>query len=222
MIVVTGGTDGLGKEIARELSPAHKIVILAPDKEKCARVAKELKCGWEVCDVSDPIEIEIAVQDILKKHNRIDVLVNNAVIWIEGKLEHNDPVHMRRVIEVNTLGTMFASRAVVRQMKKQKDGMIVNIISQAGLYGKAERSVYAASKFAITGFTKSLEEELKESGVRVTGIYPGFMKTNLFKNAGVSKDMKNAIDPREIAKAVAFVVASPALFPEIGIKYPRN
>jgi len=109
-------------------------------------------------------------------------------------------------------------------MKKRKTGTIVNIISQAGLYAKPNMSVYFASKWAITGFTKSIQVELAEHNIRVTGVYPGKLNTRLFQKAGIEKDMRNAIDPEEVAKAIQFILQydDTIVVPEFGIKHIHN
>ncbi len=223
--LVTGGSSGLGYEIARVLATDCDVIITSTDEEKLKKAAGEIGCDLEVFDVSDNLGVEKAVTHIIKKHKRIDYLVNNAGIWIEGKLEENDPDRIREVMEVNALGPIFLSRAVIPYMKKQGEGTIMNVISQAGLYGRDERSVYNSSKFAVTGFTKSLEMELKKHGIRVIGLYPGFMKTKLFEKAKVpAKDMQNALDPKEVARTVKFILESgpDVEFPEIGIKNVRS
>ena len=224
VVVISGGSEGLGYEIAKLLAPTHEVVILAPNKEKLAKVAGELKCSFEVCDVSDAGVVERAVASVMERHKRIDALVNNAGIWMKGKIEKNDPAAIKRLLEVNTLGSILMARAVVPAMKRQKQGTIVNIISQNGLCGKAERSVYVASKFAMTGFTKSLEMEVKNAGIRVIGLYPGLMKTKLFENAGCTRDTATALNPAEVAKMVKFILESaPATtFPEVGVKRIDN
>jgi 3-oxoacyl-[acyl-carrier protein] reductase len=224
VIVITGGSEGLGKLIAAKLTKNNKVIIVAPDSSKVVAAAKSLKCDYEVCDVTDLTQMEIAVASILKKHGRIDVLINNAGIWIEGPLEKNDPERIKKVLDVNTLGSIWFSRLVIPQMKKQKSGTIIYTISQAGLYGKAERSVYNASKWALTGFTRSLQMELGQFGIRVTGIYPGYMKTNLFKDYPKKRDFSTALDPSEVAVIVEFILSLPSetMIPEIGIKHVKN
>lgn len=224
VVVISGGSDGLGYRIAELLTSDHEVVILSYDEARLAKAAGELGCAAEVCDVADAAAVERAVKNIVKKFGRIDVLVNNAGIWIEGKIEDNDPADIKRLLEVNTLGAILMARAVMPTMKKQKQGTIVNVISQAGMYGKAERAVYNASKFAVTGFTKSLEMEVKKDGIRVMGLYPGFMKTRLFDKAKTPKDMTGALDPTEVAKTVKFMIESdPATtFPEVGVKRIDN
>lgn len=221
VIVISGGSDGLGYAIAKRLSSDNKVIILSPHEDKLKKVSKELKCEYLFCDVSQYDQDEKVVNEIIKKHRIIDVLINNAGLWIEDELDFNDPGRIRQVIEVNALGTIFLTKATIPSMKKQKNGLIINVISQAGLYGKAERSVYNASKFAITGFTKSIEPELNKYGIRVTGLYPGKMKTKMFEKMSIEKSMEDALDPMEVAKTIEFILSldRTTIFPEIGLKH---
>jgi len=116
------------------------------------------------------------------------------------------------------------TKAVVPAMKQQKSGLIININSQGGLYAKAERSVYTASKWAVTGFTKAMQPELAPFGIAVTGIYPGMLKTDMFNKMGIDKDMSKGLDTKEVAKTVEFLLSfdTPTTFPEIGIKHIAN
>ena len=224
VVLISGGSDGLGKTIAQYLSKKYKVVILSPSEQKLKKAAKEIGCDYVVADVSDYESLVKAVSEIIKKYRRIDCLVNNAGLWIEGELDDNKPEEIRRAIEVNNLGVLLLSKAVIPQMKKQKQGLIININSQGGLYAKAERSVYSAAKWAITGFTKSLQGELAKYGISVTGIYPGKMKTQMFEKMGIEKDMKDGLDTKEVARLVEFLLETNSLvnFPEIGIKNINN
>ena len=220
VILISGGSDGVGKETARLLSADHTVVILARTRETLEAAAKELQCDHAVADVTDYGQLAKAVEEIMKKHGRIDCLVNNAGLWIEGALDENGPAKIKEVMDVNALGTIYLSKTVLPAMKAQKSGLIVNVISQSGLYGKKERSVYHASKWAITGFTKSLEAEVSPYGIRVSGVYPGKICTALFEKAGVDKPMDNALNVTAVAKAIRFVVETDedTVIPEMGIK----
>lgn len=224
VIVISGGSDGFGREIAKRLAADNKVVILSPNKEKLESAAKELNCDFEVCDVSDSKSVETAVKNIIKKHERIDCLINNAGVWIEGALDGNEYEKIKKVIDINILGVMYMTKAVVPFMKAKKKGLIINIVSQAGIYAKAERSVYTSSKFAITGLTKSLQPELAKYGIAVTGIYPGKMNTKIFEKTGHKKDMDDSLDPKEAAKIIDFLLSldPTTVIPEIGIKYIEN
>lgn len=224
VVLISGGSDGLGKTIASYLSKRNKIVILSPTKAKLEQAAKEVGCDYVVADVSDYESLVKAVSEVTEKYKRIDCLVNCAGLWIEGELDANDLEKIKKVIDVNNLGTVYFSKAVIPQMKKQKSGLIININSQGGLYAKAERSVYSAAKWGITGFTKSLQGELAKYGISVTGIYPGKMKTKMFEKTGIKKDMTDGLDTKEVARLIEFLLESSQQvnFPEIGIKNLYN
>lgn len=224
VIVITGGSDGLGEELARELKEGNKVVILSPTKDKLKHAASSLDCDYEVCDVADYNSVENAVTEIIKRYKKIDVLINNAGLWIQEELEQNDSERIRQVIEVNLLGTINMTKATISNMKQNQDGLIININSQAGINYKAERTVYNASKWGVTGFTKSLQPELAKYGIRVTDVYPGMLKTNMFQKLGIEKNMNNGLDLKEVARLVKFVIDTPkhVMIPEVGIKNINN
>lgn len=224
VVLISGGSDGLGKVIAKYLASNYQVVILSPTEEKLKKTASEIGCEYVVADVSSYKNLTKAVGKVLEKFGRIDCLVNNAGLWIQGELDDNDPEHIRKVIEVNNLGVVLFSKAVIPQMKKQKKGLIININSQGGLYAKPERSVYSAAKWGVTGFTKSLQGELAKYGISVTGIYPGKMNTKMFQKMGIQKDMSDALEPKEVARVVKFLLETDdkVNFPEIGIKNLNN
>jgi short-subunit dehydrogenase len=224
VIVISGGSDGLGKEVAQVLTPNNSVIILSPTKTKLERASKELECDYQVCDVADKVSVQTAIRSIIKKYNRVDCLINCAAVWIQGELDENNYEQIDYAIRVNTTGVLFLTKAIIPSMKQQKSGLIINVISQAGLYGKAERSVYTTSKFAITGLTKSLQPELSKYGVRVTGLYPGKMNTKMFEKMGIKKDMIDALDPKEVARTIEFILScnETTVFPEVGIKHIDN
>lgn len=202
-VLITGGSSGLGKVTAAKLVEAgYKVTILARGEAETKSVAKELGCEYVLADVSDYQQVEKAVQKV-KAKGQIDILVNNAGIWIQGPLEENDPEKIKKAIEVNTLGPINCTRAVIADMKARKSGKIVNISSQGGLYGKAERGVYNASKFALTGFIRAMQAELKPYNASMIGIFPSAMKnTEIFAKAGNDRDMSKALDPSVVADAI--------------------
>lgn len=206
VILISGGSDGLGKTIAKLLSPKEKVIILAHNKEKVETASKEIGCDYVVAELTDYASLESAVKQVIDKYHTIDVLVNNAGIWTGGPLTEIPPEKIKEVIEVNTTGTIYLTKVVLPYLISQKTGQIINIISRDGLRAKADRSVYTASKWAITGFTKCLQEDLDESDIRITGIYPGPIKTSLFVKDGVNRDLSHAMDPMQVATLVETVI----------------
>ena len=224
IIVISGGSDGLGREIAQTLSVINQVVILARNEEKLKVTAAQINADFVVADVSDYASVEKAIAHVVTKYGRIDCLINSAGVWAQGQITDNSPEEIENVLGVNTKGTIFLCKAVIPQMRKQKEGTIINIISQDGLTAKENRSLYHASKWAITGFTKCLQKDLSQENIRVTGVFPGLMATSLFEKQGIKRDLSHALDLSEVAKMVEFVInLSPTtLVPEIGIKHLLN
>lgn len=206
VILISGGSSGLGKAIAEKLAPNNHVIILSHNVEKLRAVAAEINCDYIEAELTDYESLKTAVNKVIQKHHTLDVLINNAGIWMKGELEDNDPKKIKELIDVNTTGTIFLTRAVLPGMRFRKDGQIINIISQDGLSAKKSRSVYHASKWAITGFTKCLQEDLSEENIKVTGIYPGLINTNLFQKNDANRDLSDALDPSEVASLVEYVI----------------
>jgi gluconate 5-dehydrogenase len=220
-VLITGGSDGLGKITAGKLIEAgFSVTILSRDVVKTKAVAAGLGCGFVTADVSDYQQVDAAVARSVNDDGPIDILINNAGLWIQDALDDNDPAIIRQVMEVNALGTIYCTRSVVPSMKERKSGRIISVISQAGLEGKAERAPYNASKWAVTGFVKSMQAELKPFNIAVDGFYPGAInKTGLFDKAGNGRDMSRGLDPAVAAEALVYLCKLPEGIgaPEFGI-----
>lgn len=221
VVVISGGSDGLGKEIARLLAPDHTVIILSASEDKLKTAASELGCVYRVCDVTNAQMIDTVVAGIIRDYQKIDCLVNNAGVWIEGEIETNSVDQIKKAIDINTLGTIFLTRAVLPGMKSRKAGKIVTIISGSGLKAKPKKAIYAASKFALTGFVDGLRQEVAAYNIAVTGIFPGKLNTGLFAKQGITKPMDDALEPKEVAKTVLFVLSLPesTVLPEITIQH---
>ena len=223
-IVITGGSDGLGKTLAEAFSKENNVIILATNEEKMKLVAENNNCSYKICDVSNYSVVEKTINEILKEYHKIDVLINNAGLWIQEELAFNDSNRIKSVIDVNLLGTINVSKAVIPSMKENKDGLIININSQAGINHKAERVVYNASKWGVTGFSKSLQDEVAKYGIRVTDVMPGMMKTEMFSKMNITKNMANGLDTTQVARLIQFIIDTPSdvMIPEVGIKNINN
>ncbi|HIR59411.1 MAG TPA: SDR family oxidoreductase [Candidatus Onthousia excrementipullorum] len=224
VIVITGGSDGLGRTLTESLSQENDVIILATNEQKLIEVANSNNCNYEVCDVSNYKLVEKSIKKIIDNFGRIDVLINNAGLWIQEELELNDSDRINSVVDVNLLGVINCSKAVIPIMKNNKEGLIININSQAGINHKAERVVYNATKWGVTGFSKSLQDEVAKYGIRVTNVMPGMMKTNMFKKMNIQKNMDNGLDTKEVARLIEFIIDTPSdvMIPEVGIKNINN
>lgn len=222
VVLITGGSDGLGKALASNLKDSYKVIILSNNPEKIKRTAEELGVDFVVADVSNYLDIERVIDEIITKYGKIDYLINNAGIWIDGHIDTNSPEEIERVIDVNTKGTMFMTRSVLSSMKARKEGRIINVISSGGLCAKKDRSLYYASKWAITGFTKCLRIDLAPFNIIVSAFYPDVMNTSLFGRLGSgTRDVSGAMDPHEVAKVLRFMIETPdsLTIPELSV-YP--
>lgn len=224
VIVITGGSDGLGKTLTESLSKENDVIILATNEDKLKKVSIKNNCNYKICDVSTYELVEKSINEIIKDFDRIDVLINNAGLWIQEELDTNDSERINSVVDVNLLGVINCTKAVIPIMKEKKDGLIININSQAGINHKAERVVYNATKWGVTGFSKSLADEVAKYGIRVSNVMPGMMKTDMFNKMNIQKNMENGIDTKEVAKLIEFNIALPneVMIPEIGIQNIPN
>ncbi len=205
-VLITGGSDGLGKLAAQKLVAAgYKVTILSRDENKTKAAAEEIGCSYVVADVSDAAQVKAAVAQTIAQDGPVDVLINNAGVWITGLVESNSTEDIKRAVEINTLGTIYCTRAVAPAMKERKSGRIINVISVAGQRVKAERAVYTATKWAITGFSGSMQAELRPHHIAVTSFYPAAMDTGLFAKVSDNADRSGALDPSIAADALVYI-----------------
>jgi len=221
VIVITGGSGGLGKALTEDLTKDNKVIILATNQEELKKVAEQNNCDYFVCDVTNYYEVEEVIDDIIDKYGVIDVLINNAGLMAEEELDRNDPDEIKNVIEVNLLGVINVTKAVIPIMKENKNGLIINSNSKYGISSKIERTVYCASKWGVTGFTKSLQLELAKYEIKVTDIYLGALSKGMNMN-GIKKDrLIDGIDAKEVVRLVKFIIDTPkdVMIPEVVIKH---
>jgi len=187
--VVGGGSRGLGLAIARNLGGlgAH-VVVSARDETELDAAARDLRSRnigvtTIVCDLSERGAGRRLVDDVVKQHGRIDVLVNNAGTIQVGPLDHMQPLDFERAMAVHFWGPLDAMLAAIPVMRRQGGGRIVNVSSIGGRIGVPHLVPYCASKFALTGLSMAMGAELRKDGVRVTTVSPGLMRTGSPFNA---------------------------------------
>lgn len=163
VIVITGGSDGLGKTLTSFLSKDNDVIILASNEDKLKGVANENNCEYKVCDVKDYTLIESTIEELINKFGKIDVLINNAGLWIQEELDYNNNDRIHSVVDVNLLGVINCSKDVIPFMKQNKTGLIININSQTGIYHKAERVVYNAKNGELQVFQNYFKMKLQSA-----------------------------------------------------------
>lgn len=198
VVLVTGGSRGIGKAIATGYSKlgAKVIVNYNKSKEEALGLAKKLSSeGYTIqsiqADVSESKEAERMVDEVLKQYNRIDILINNAGIRRDGFLAMMSEEDWDEVINVNLKSVFNVTKWVSRAMVSERKGKIINISSVSALKGVAGQSNYSASKGGIISFTRSIAVELARFGIRVNVVAPGLIETDM--SDGMDKNRKDEI-----------------------------
>ncbi len=202
-IIVTGATSGIGLALIHRLQDAGYYPILTGrNPRKVADLSHEIGIPGYQLDVSCEDQIQKTVTQIKADHGPVWGLINNAGIWLEGEFVKHSTKDIQAVIETNTLGTMLMTHAVLPNMVSMGCGAILNVVSTGALYTRKMISVYAASKWAIRGFTGCLEVEYAPKGVRVMGFYPGKVNSNMYETAGIDRNLDVAMTPEQAADMV--------------------
>lgn len=220
--LITGGSRGIGKEIALALAKEGNNIAISygNNTDSAMEVVKEIKSfGVEAIAVKADVSISEDVTNLVKsvedQLGTIDILVNNAGITKDGLLIRMTEEDWDTVMDVNLKGTFLCTKAVSRAMMKKRYGKIINITSVVGITGNAGQGNYSASKAGVIGFTKSMAKELASRGIRVNGIAPGLIQTdmtNVLKDE-VKAEMLKLIplytmgNPVDIANLVVFLAS---------------
>lgn len=220
--LVTGGSRGIGREIALELAKTGVDIAITyvNNLEKASIVIEEIiSYGVRAIAIQANVSIEEDVTNMIKiiekELGSVDILVNNAGVTKDNLLIRMKEDEWDEVMNVNLKGTFLCTKAVSRSMMKKRYGKIINITSVVGIMGNAGQGNYSASKAGVIGFTKSMAKELASRGIRVNAIAPGFIETDMTEslNDEIKETMINAIplnsfgSPKDIANAVIFLVS---------------
>ena len=225
--LITGGTRGLGKEIAMELA-RNGFDIAANYRTKTDdmdEMQKQIetegaKCFFVQADVANFDSCKQMVETVEKEFGKIDVLVNNAGITKDGLIMRMKQEDFEAVIDVNLVGTFNVTKHAIPYMMKRHSGRIINISSVVGIAGNAGQTNYSASKAGIIGFTKSLAKEVASRNILVNSVAPGFIDTDMTKV--LSDNVKEGIyaqiplkrmgSSNEVAKVVKFLAGEDSTY----------
>ena len=176
VVFITGASSGIGKAIGEFLH--HKDFIVYGTSRNPSKVENSI-FPLVALDVRDVNSIKVAISEVLAITNRIDVVINNAGVGITGPLEEIPLEEIKNNFETNLFGPVEVMKAVLPQMRTQKQGLIINITSIAGYMGLPYRSVYSSSKGALELITEALRMEVKSFGIHITNVAPGDFATNI-------------------------------------------
>ncbi len=220
--LVTGASRGIGRAIAISLAKegAEVIVNYSSSLDSANKVVSEISSfGGKAyplqADISNESSVNELIKTVLDKNNKIDVLINNAGITKDGLLMRMKTEDWQNVLDLNLSGVFYCTRAVSRQMLKQKSGRIINITSVVGLMGNPGQSNYSAAKAGVVGLTQSAAKEFASRGITVNAVAPGFISTDMTKDLN-SDAILSAIPlgrfgkPEDVAGAVRFLASDPA------------
>ncbi|WP_088105060.1 3-oxoacyl-[acyl-carrier-protein] reductase [Halalkalibacter urbisdiaboli] len=223
--IVTGASRGIGRATALELARngANVVVNYAGSKDRAEQVVIEIKeLGADAiaiqADVAKSEEVQALVKETIEAFGRVDILVNNAGITRDNLLMRMKEDEWDDVINTNLKGVFNCSKAVTRQMMKQRYGRIINIASVVGVLGNAGQANYVAAKAGVIGLTKTMARELANRNIHVNAVAPGFIETDMTDE--LNDDMKAQLlgqiplatlgKPEQIASVVRFLASADA------------
>jgi len=224
--IVTGAAQGIGLATAVKFAHEGATVIVCDLRQTGVDLAVEAcraegaKAEGHLVDVTDRTSVDAMVAAVLAAHGRIDVLVNNAGITKDARLQKMTLAQFDAVIDVNLRGVFHCAQAVADTMVAQRAGVILNASSVVGIYGNFGQTNYAAAKFGVIGFTKTWSRELGPKGVRVNAVAPGFVETPILATIPdkVLQQMREQVPlqrlgrPEEIANVYAFLASDEASY----------
>ena len=206
---ITGASRGIGAAVARSLSATGVSVGLASRSGDDLGLERSFGVA---CDVSDPEEVDASVAATVERFGRLDILVANAGVGAYGPFLELSREHLEEMIDVNLKGTMYAVRAALPHLLKSDAADIVTLASEAGRRGLPFEAVYCASKFGQVGFTRALDHELREHGIRCTNVCPGGVATEFALEEGRGRKpeaLAGMMSAEDVAEIVLFVVTRP-------------
>ena len=226
VVIVTGGTRGIGLEVAKSFYEKEaNVIIFGSKKESVDKAVEELSKDNILVEgyypnLNNYQEVVETIDKIYNKYKRIDVLINNAGISANKKIEDTTSEEFMHIMDININAMYNTSKAVTIYMKKQGDGVILNTSSMVSKYGQPSGIGYPTSKFAVNGFTLSLARELASYNIRVNAVAPGITNTDMVKK--LPQEMIEPLiksiplgrigEPKDIANAYLFLASDMASY----------
>lgn len=215
-IVITGASEGIGKAIALRLAAENtQLALIARNVGKLREVAENATAlganvGVYPCDISNTQALNDICQRIQNDFPQTHVVINNAGIWQKQMpLDELSQRTIDEVIQTNLSALIHLTRLFLPTLRQADEAAIINVVSKSGVLAQAGQSVYSASKYGVRGFTDVLKEDLKNTHVKVAGIYQSGTKTQMFEKADDPINTDNLTRPEDLANVVAFMLQQP-------------
>ncbi|WP_328449338.1 SDR family oxidoreductase [Amycolatopsis sp. NBC_00438] len=209
VVVITGGGQGIGAATASALSRLGALVVIGDlDQVRAEKTAGELGAEALPLDVTDIRGFTGFLDEVERRHGRIDVLINNAGIMPLAALEEESDATTRRQLEINLHAVIHGTREAMKRMRPRRSGHIVNVASFAGKAGFPGAATYCATKHAVVGLSEAVHLELHGSGVHVSCVMPAIVRTELASGLGEAKLFKSA-SPENVADAIVATLRKP-------------
>ena len=204
VVIITGGSSGLGKAMAELLvEKKSNVIITGRDEEKLKAVASALGCDFFHADVASDDDITATYTYVMDKYKKLDVLINNAGIGGWSPIESLTRDQIRKTYEVNVFGAAMMAAGAAKIFKEQNSGNIINIASTASLKGYKNGTVYSSSKFALRSMSQCWQAELRPFNVRVIQVNPSEVPTAFGSEERVERALESKkLSPKEIADVV--------------------
>jgi len=212
--VISGGTSGLGLEIASLLiSSGKNVLILGRDKGKLDSALSRLKkitghasAESLICNIGKEDDVRNAGEFLNRNSLSVEYLFNNAGTGLFTNAQNATSVLIDTIFEANLKGMILLTAEILRQTPEQEELTIVNIMSTSALLGRAEETIYCAAKWGARGFTEALRTELKGKKRNIVAVYPGGMNTNFWDIPGQNRDVRSFMDPSDVAEKIVNAV----------------
>lgn len=216
-IVITGASDGIGKQISLRLAKeGTNLALIARDKNRLDEVKAEvIKSGAldakvYSCDVRNTSELTKTVGKIITDFKMVDILINNAGVWQKlGQLDEIESEVIDEVISTNLSALIHTTKLFLPYLKARDEAAIINVSSKSGVIAQEGQSVYTASKYGVRGFTEVLQLDLKDTNIKVAGLYQGGINTQMFAKTGDKFPIERFTEPADLADVVAYMLSLP-------------
>lgn len=212
--LITGANRGIGRAIALKLADlGYNLFLMARDSDALAAVAAEcddkaVGTAWLAGELTQERYMEKAIADAQKRFGFIDVLINNAGGATHAAVHEADLAQWRSILDLNFNAALYLSRHLLPEMVAKQQGTIINISSISGRTTNAGGAIYSATKHALNGFSGCMYEDVRDYGVKVSTIMPGFVDTDLTQGMGMQGN--KMIQPSDVAESVAYVLSASA------------